>query len=412
MKKYYILSAFLFFAVLAGIFIYYIKYYEYPPLPAPEIEIQTKEIPIKREFGIAVDSFIVSKSKIKWDETLGKIFLKHKVSSKNLNYLLQTNDSVFNPKQIKAGQKYTTFYSKDTNCSLQYLVYEHSPVDYVLFDLRDSLKIKAFKKECTIYRKTSCGIIESSLWEAMKKYDINPVIALELSEIYAWSVDFFGLQKNDSFIVVYDEQYVDSISVGITKIHGARFDHNHKAYYAIPFEQNEQLTFFDLEGNSLRKAFLKAPLRFNRISSKFSHNRMHPILKIRRAHHGVDYAAPVGTPVYSIGDGTIVEKGHKKGEGNYLKIKHNSVYKTAYLHLHSFAKGIKTGMQVSQGQLIGYVGSTGHSTGPHLDFRFWKNGKAVDPLKVESPSIEPVKKENRQNFEEIKKETLLLLGEL
>lgn len=412
MKKYIYLFVFLLFTFFAGIIVFFVKFNEYPVVSSSEAEIQTKEIPVKREYGIAVDSFIVSKSKIKWDETLGKIFLKHKVSSKNLKYLLQANDSLFNPKQIKAGQKYTTFYSRDTNSTIQYLVYEHSPMDYIIFDLRDSLKIEVLKKECVTYRKTSCGIIESSLWEAMKKYDINPVIALELSEIYAWSIDFFGLQKNDSFLVVYDEQFVDSTSIGITKIHGARFNHNNKAYYAVPFEQNEQITFFDLEGNSLRKAFLKAPLRFNRISSKFSNSRMHPILKIRRAHHGVDYAAPAGTPVYSIGDGTIIEKGQKTGEGNYLKIKHNNVYKTAYLHLHSFAKGIKTGMQVSQGQLIGYVGNTGHSTGPHLDFRFWKNEKAIDPLKVESPSIEPIKEEYRQNFEKVKKETLLLLGEL
>jgi murein DD-endopeptidase MepM/ murein hydrolase activator NlpD len=220
-----------------------------------------------------------------------------------------------------------------------------------------------------------------------KKY--NPVLANELSEIYAWSIDFFGLQPADSFSVIYDELYVDSVSIGLGRIHAAYFRSSGTDFYAIPFVQDSVESYYDLEGNSLRKAFLKAPLRFSRISSRYSHSRVHPVLKIRRPHHGVDYAAPTGTPVQAIGDGKIIEakRGYNNGGGNYIKIRHNSIYTTAYLHLSGFAPGIATGTYVRQGDVIGYVGSTGLATGPHLDFRFYKNGSPVDPLKVEAPRL-------------------------
>jgi murein DD-endopeptidase MepM/ murein hydrolase activator NlpD len=234
----------------------------------------------------------------------------------------------------------------------------------------------------------------------------SPMLAIELSEIYAWSIDFFGLQKGDSIRVIYDEYYVDSTSVGIGKVHGAYFRHMNNDIWAIPFIQDSIMDYYDQDGKSLRKAFLKAPLRFSRISSKFSNSRLHPVLKIRRPHHGVDYAAPVGTPVVSIGDGVIVKKQYDGGSGHMVRIKHNSVYSTAYLHLSKYGPGIQTGAYVKQGDVIGYVGSTGLSTGPHLDFRFYKNGDAVDPLKVEAPPVDPVREENLERFEEVKRDVM------
>ena len=189
-----------------------------------------------------------------------------------------------------------------------------------------------------------------------------------------------------------------SISAGISKIHGAWFKHNGMEFWAIPFIQDGKRSYFDEAGNSLRKAFLKAPLRYSRISSGFSHSRLHPILKISRPHHGIDYAAPVGTPVLTVGDGFVNETGYSKGAGYYVKIKHNSVYATSYLHLSRFGKGVKKGAYVKQGDIIGYVGSTGLSTGPHLDFRFYKNGSAVNPLKVEAPPVEPISEKNSTLF--------------
>jgi murein DD-endopeptidase MepM/ murein hydrolase activator NlpD len=211
--------------------------------------------------------------------------------------------------------------------------------------------------------------------------------------------------------VVLDAQYVDSLFIGYGRIHAAYFRHANHDFYAVPFTQGGVESYYDLEGNSLRKAFLKAPLKFSHISSRFSNSRLHPVLKIRRPHHGIDYAAPSGTPVYAIGDGKIIKASHgyNNGGGNCIRIRHNSIYETAYLHLKGFAKGIREGMYVKQGDLIGYVGTTGLSTGPHLDFRFYKYGQAVDPLKIEAPPVEPVADSNKVAYDSVKTFTVKLL---
>jgi murein DD-endopeptidase MepM/ murein hydrolase activator NlpD len=242
---------------------------------------------------------------------------------------------------------------------------------------------------------------------------LDPMLALELSDIFAWTIDFFAVQQGDRFRVIYDELYVDSVSIGIGEIYAVQFDHYGEENYAFLFDQDGRLDYFDENGKSLRKAFLKAPLQFSRISSRFSNSRMHPVLRIRRPHHGVDYAAPKGTPVMSIGDGTVVARGYQKsGGGNYLKVKHNSVYTTTYMHLSGFAKGITTGTRVKQGQVIGYVGATGLATGPHLDFRVAKNGSYVDPLKVKAPPVEPVKEENMERYVVLKDSMLTELQKI
>jgi murein DD-endopeptidase MepM/ murein hydrolase activator NlpD len=248
-------------------------------------------------------------------------------------------------------------------------------------------------------KKTSSGTILLSLWATMIENNIDPVMAIRLSEIYAWTVDFFGLEEGDQFTVLYDKQFVDSIPIGIGKIYAVSFTHRGEELLAYGFEQNGVKNFFDENGKSLRRQFLKAPLKFPRISSGYTHSRFHPILKIRRPHRGVDYAAPKGTPIYSIGDGTVIKKGFGRAAGYFIQIRHNSVYTSGYNHLSRYPKGIKVGQRVSQGQLIGYVGSTGYSTGPHLDFRIWKNGQAVDPLKIKAPPVEPIAEENIQNFQ-------------
>jgi len=229
------------------------------------------------------------------------------------------------------------------------------------------------------------------LWNATAEQGLNPSIALDLSDIYAWTIDFFGIEKGDKFKVLYTEQFVDTVSIGIGEIKAAFFEHSGHKYYAFKYEQDSTFSYFDLEGNSLRKAFLKAPLKYSRISSRFSNGRYHPVLKIRRPHHGIDYAAPSGTPIMSIGDGKVIAKGwDSKGGGNYIKIRHNSVYTTVYMHMRGFARGITNGSIVRQGDVIGYVGATGLATGPHLDFRVYMNGKPIDPLRMEAPSAEPI----------------------
>jgi murein DD-endopeptidase MepM/ murein hydrolase activator NlpD len=233
--------------------------------------------------------------------------------------------------------------------------------------------------------------------------DVPYALAAEVEDIYQWTVDFFGIQEGDSFAVIYDEKFVNGTSVGIGRVWGAKFVHSGKEYYAIPYAQEEgKLRYWEYNGESLRKQLLKAPLKYTRISSKFSNARLHPVHKVYRPHHGVDYAAPSGTPVYSVADGTVIFAGWGGGGGNTLKIKHAGNLQTGYLHLKSFAKGIKVGTKVSQGQLIGYVGSTGTSTGPHLDYRIWKNGTPIDPLKVPQEPAEPIASAHKARFEAVR----------
>ena len=351
-----------------------------------------------KKYGIEITDYNIKETTIKQNQNMGDIFGAHNIS---YNVVLKASelDSVFDITRIKTGYNITFFYlKKDTLEKPDYIVYEQNLKSYVVFDLRDSLNMYLGEKDVQIQVREVSGQIKSSLWNAMTDIHVNPMLAVELSEVYAWSIDFFGLQKGDHFSVIYEESYIDSTFYGIEKINAIRFDHANHYYYAYRFKQDSLWSFFDEEGNSLRKAFLKAPLRFSRISSRFTNSRMHPVLKIRRPHHGVDYAAPRGTPVYSVGDGKVIKKGWDKGGGRFVKIKHNSVYTTVYMHFSKFAKGIKVGDFIKQGQVVGYVGSSGLATGPHLDFRFYLNGKPVDPLKVKSPPVEPIRKENISEY--------------
>jgi murein DD-endopeptidase MepM/ murein hydrolase activator NlpD len=289
------------------------------------------------------------------------------------------------------------------------MVYEHDPTTCYIFSFNDSLNITPYRKEVKKEIKYATLTIETSLWDAMEEKGLHHTLVVQLSEIYAWSVDFFGLQKGDSFSVIYEEMSIDEKSMGVGRIYGARFSGSGTSVNAIPFVQGNNESFYDSEGNSLRKAFLKAPLQFSRVSSRYSSGRLHPILRIRRPHYGVDYAASVGTPVHAIGDGRVTQASYQGGSGRMVRIVHNSVYSTAYLHLSRFESGIAPGVYVKQGDVIGYVGSSGLSTGPHLDFRFYKNGSPVDPLRVEAPPVEPVSEENKSRFEKQKTVTVSLL---
>lgn len=360
-------------------------------------------------YGIPVDSFDLVTGNIPRNGFLSTILLKHGITMQEIDQITRNSSAVFDVRNIRSGNDYTVFLSRDTNSRAKYLVYEHDASTCFVFSFNDSLNITRYKKEIIRTVKYASATIETSLWDALKKDGINPVVTMSLSDIYAWTIDFFGLQKGDSFKVIYEELSIDEKSLGIGKVYGACFTGGGKTIYAIPFIQDGVESYYDAEGNSLRKAFLKAPLQFSRISSRFSSGRMHPILRIRRPHYGVDYAAPVGTPVHSIGDGRVTQAGIEGGSGRFVKITHNSVYSTAYLHLSRFGQGIRAGSVVKQGDIIGYVGSSGLSTGPHLDFRFYRNGSPVDPLQVEAPPVEPVLQENKPKFEKSKRVILSLL---
>jgi murein DD-endopeptidase MepM/ murein hydrolase activator NlpD len=227
-----------------------------------------------------------------------------------------------------------------------------------------------------------------------------------LSEVFAWQVDFYRIQKGDRFKVLYEQLLVDDEEAGIGKIIGAYFNHNEEDYYAVYFDQGSGISYFDENGQSLQKQFLKSPLRYKRISSRYTRRRYHPVLKRYKAHLGTDYAAPTGTPIRSVGDGVVEEARYSQYNGRYVKIRHNSVYTTQYLHMSRFGKGIKAGVKVTQGQVIGYVGSTGLANGPHLCFRFWKNGQQVDALNVKLPPSEPVNEDKRDEYNVVMKSVL------
>lgn len=368
------------------------------------------EIPEKKMYGIVIDTFLFEHGEVENNKSLGQILAEMGVDGNTIHKISVLSDTVFDLRKIKAGNSYTSMYSKDTLQKLKYFIYEINQVDFMVIDLVDSVRVYKDKKEVKIIEKVGEGIITTSLWNTMVEQKINPVLALDLSDIYAWTIDFFGLQTGDSFKVVYDEEIVDTVNVGINKIKYAEFTHYGKKIYAIPFMQDSVLSFYDENGQSLRKAFLKAPLRFSRISSRYSNSRMHPVLRIARPHHGVDYAAPIGTPVVSIGDGVVLKKENSGGAGNMVKIRHNSIYTSAYLHLSKYGPGISVGSRVTQGQIIGYVGSSGLSTGPHLDFRVYKNGGPVDPLKVESPSVDPVHEKLMPEFNIVKDSVIKALN--
>jgi len=361
-------------------------------------------------YGIPADSFELVTGHIKRNGFLSTILLEHGITMQEIDQVLKNSSSVFDVRKIRSGNVYTLFCSKDSIGRAGYLVYEHDPSTCYVFSFNDSLNITPFRKEVKKIIKYASATVETSLWDAMVEGGLHPTLVAGLSEIYAWTVDFFGLQKGDSFKVIYEEILIDEQPMGVGKIFGAQFTGSGSTIYAIPFIQDSVESFYDSDGNSLRKAFLKAPLQFSRVSSRFSSSRLHPVLRIRRPHYGVDYAAPVGTPVHSVGDGRVTRAGFENGSGRIVRITHNSVYSTAYLHLSRFAPGINAGVIVKQGDIIGYVGSSGLSTGPHLDFRFYRNGSPVDPLKVEAPPVEPVSEKNKSDFEKSKTVVLSLLN--
>lgn len=356
-------------------------------------------------YGIIADNYRTEQGEIGQGETLGKILARYGVSATTVDKLDKAAKDVFPLRQIRAGRPFTAFIAADStgNGTLDYFVYEKDVIEYVVFGFKgDSISITKGEKDVTIKRQRRSAVIESSLWGAIMRDSLPYSLAAELEDIYQWTVDFFGIQKGDHFTVIYDEKLIDTTHVGIGRVWGAKFNHAGKDVYAIPFRQNDKIQYWEFNGASLRKQLLKAPLKFSRISSRFSRSRLHPVHRVYRPHLGVDYAAPTGTPVHAVADGVVTFKGWGGGGGNTLKIKHAGNLVTGYLHLSKFAKGISQGTRVSQGQVIGYVGSTGTSTGPHLDYRIWKNGTNIDPLKVPQEPAEPIKQENMADFEHIR----------
>jgi len=358
------------------------------------------------QFGIPIENYDVEEGTVKNGEYFSTLLSRLGVPADKAYGLAQCCNGVFDLKKIRVGNEYHAFFTKGEDPELEYLIYDIDRREYVKFTLTDTLSAEIQKREVHSEINHAKVTINTSLWVDVKNSGAPVLLALKLADIYAWTIDFFGLQKGDSFEAVYETIYCEDELLSVETIPYASFTHAGKSYEVFYFQTGkESNTYWNEKGESMRKAFLKAPLSFSRISSGYG-RRVHPVTRKVHQHNGVDYAAPKGTPVMSIGDGTVVFAGRKGNEGNMVKIKHNSVYTTAYLHLSKFGKGVKSGARVSQGQVIGYVGSTGRSTGPHLDFRIWKNGTPVNPLKVSSPPAVPISREQMDDFERAKSDAL------
>lgn len=354
-------------------------------------------------YGICIDSLNVESSEVENGQTLSAIFDKYGIGAQIVDKIVQASKGVFDARSFRGGNKYTVMTTNDSLATLKYFVYEANVTEYVVFNLSDTIRVTKDQKEVTRKRLQKSAAIESSLWNSMISNGMNATLAMNLSDVFQWTIDFYAIQKGDEFNVIYDELFIEDKSIGVGTIYGAWFEHNGKRYHAIRHEYTDEKGnlvhgYWDQDGKSLKSAFLKAPLKFSRISSRFTHSRMHPVLRIRRPHLGVDYAAPSGTPVQAIGDGTVIMRTYSGGGGNTIKIKHAQNYTSGYLHLKGYAKNLKVGSRVSQGQVIGYVGSTGVSTGPHLDFRIWKGGTAIDPLKLTDVKGEDIPKKYKAGF--------------
>ncbi|WP_421750648.1 peptidoglycan DD-metalloendopeptidase family protein [Croceimicrobium sp.] len=376
--------------------------------PAPETHQEQEEAlsPVKEvqmKYGLPVDSFELIDNVISNGESFSNILLNFGIDYSMINRIATNYKDIFDVRNLRSGKDYTIFAENlDSSQIARYMVYKPSAIDYVVFDLRDTGNVYLGAEDVEVREKSISGVIESSLYESLLDQGGSPALAVELSKVYAWTIDFFRIQPGDYFKLIYEENYIqDSIKVGTGRILAADFHHSGRSFYSFFYDNDTTYRdYFDEQGRSLRKAFLKAPLDFFRISSRFNPRRFHPVLKRVKPHLGTDYAAPHGTPIMSTADGEVIAAAYTRGNGNYVKVRHNSTYTTQYLHMSKFAKGIRKGSRVRQGDVIGYVGSTGLATGPHVCYRFWVNGKQVDPLSQGLPEAEPITDEFMPSFQD------------
>jgi len=404
-----ILSAVVVLAVISAAYFYT---FEYNSIGEIHREIEAKVDSVSAEplhlaptilYGMVVDSFQVEEHAVKRNQSISDILLGYNVSHQTIFQLANLSKNVFDVRKIAPNKKYTVIYQKeDSFPSARALVYEPNPEEYVVFNLKDSMKVYVEKRPVNIEEKSISGTIQSSLYEEILKNGGTPELVDLVADMYGWQIDFTKIYPGDQFKVLYKERVIDGKAVGIEEIIGAELVHYNNPFLSIAFDQGGGVDYFDEDGKSLRKAFLRYPVKFTRISSRYTAKRYHPVQKRYKAHLGTDYAAPTGTPIYAAGDGVITKARYEKYNGRNVKIRHNGTYSTQYLHMSRIASGITSGGKVKQGQLIGYVGATGLASGPHLCYRFWKNGRQVDAMKVDLPPSEPIIEDYLSNFNRYK----------
>ena len=357
------------------------------------------------KYGFAIDTFQVVEGIIESGQFLADILMEHHLDYPSVEKVVSSSKGTFDVNKLRVGKPYTIL-TKDENAPADYLIYEPSVYEYIVFNLKDDFKVERVERPMSSEIRSAAGTLESSLWNAIVGQGLSYDLAAKMEDALQWSVDFHHLQKNDEFKLVYDQNFIEGEEVGIGMVHAAYYKTGNNEYHAIYYDNGNISGYFDLKGQPMKRGFLKSPVKYSRISSYYNLNRFHPILKRRRPHYGTDYAAPYGTPIYAVGDGVVSRASYTKGNGNFVKIKHDDTYETQYLHMQNFAKGIRPGVHVKQGQVIGYVGSTGLATGPHVCFRFWKNGKQVNHLKIKFPPAKPLPKEDMPAFNKLKDQYL------
>lgn len=354
----------------------------------PLVQSVEEVAPVNTKFGFNLDDFHIQTGHIEKNQVLSQILSPFGISALQMDAIANNSREVFDVRRIKPKKQWHLLQAKDSSNTPQYFIYESSPRDYYVFQLQDSIYCWKGQHPTEKTLRYIEGEIDGSLYQTIADQGAPTILTLELANLYAWSIDFYRIQKGDAVSMLYEIETVDSVIVGTPRILASNFKHKDRDFNAFCFENDGRWMYYDEEGRSMKKAFLKAPVEYSRISSKFTKKRYHPVLKRYKAHLGTDYAAPRGTPIVAVADGTVTKSSYTSGNGKYVKIKHNSVYETQYLHMSK--RAVNVGDFVKQGDVIGYVGSTGLATGPHVCFRFWKNGEQVNPLTEELPSAEPL----------------------
>ncbi len=355
----------------------------------------------KVEFRFKYADFNVVHDTVKKGDTFSSVIENQSIGDKKVFDIVKKVKDSFDVRIIKVNKPYTLLRSKNKKNDLQVFIYQPDALTYYVVDLRDTAVV-VYKKirPVTIKQRTIGGVLKGSLSETLESARVEGALASKISKIYAWSIDFFKLKKGDRFAITFTERFInDSVYDGVDSLKAAFFEYKGKIIYAFPYAQNPssgKIEYYDEEGKTLKNFFLKTPIKFSRISSRFSTNRFHPVQQTWKAHKGTDYAAPRGTPITTTAAGTVEQTGFTTGNGNFVKVKHNGTYSTQYLHMSRIL--VRRGQHVNQGQVIGLVGSTGLATGPHVCYRFWKNGVQVDALKLKLPTGEPMTGRNKEQF--------------
>ena len=365
-----------------------------------QTNIEIKKEKVIKEYGYTLNNYNVKKDTIASGDSFGLILEKNNLFYPKIYDIVQEAKKVFDIRKINIGRPYTILSSKDSLNKPLIFIYQPNPIDYIVVSLGDSLWAEKKQKEVKLVEFEAMGTIKSSLSETMQELKLSPLLSNELSEIYAWNIDFFRLEKGDNFKILYTSKYVDdSVYIGLNRIHNAYFEHRGKPFYAIEFQTDSikgMYEYFDDKGKNLRRAFLLSPVQFSRISSRYNLRRKIAYYGKVKPHYGTDFAAPIGTPIRSTAAGRVVKSGYTRANGYYVTVSHNATYSTQYLHMRK--KGLKVGTYVEQGDKIGEIGMTGFTSGPHVCYRFWKNGRQVDPLKQKLPEAKPISDILKQKY--------------